>query len=334
MKYMLSQKNSNKISVLSFVLFIGVMMIHTYNLGIYGIEPDSGLIAVFEMYTNRLASEICVPYFFVISGFLFFRNFDMSLLAEKYKSRCYSIVIPYIVWNTLYYLFFVGMAKIPFVAKFINNAGESEFSILAYVNYVRNGYYTFGFLRELIWMILCTPIWWFLLKRKKYYWPEFSIIVLIVLKMSGKNIFNINIYYVLGAYLGINCCGLINKGNKKVAVAAAICFLGILAASGILVGNIVYNCAFIITSWLAMDIFSFSWKIKWWMKCTFFYYCAHDVVLESIEKLILVLFGRNRIMALVDYIVAPVLTLLILISVAWLMKKYFGKIWKILNGGR
>lgn len=95
-----------------------------------------------------------------------------------------------------------------------------------------------------------------------------------------------------------------------------------------------YNCVFIFTSWLAMDLFSYSGEAKWWMKCTFFYYCAHDVVLESIEKLILVLFGKNRIMALIDYIMAPVLTLVILIGAAWLMKRYTEKIWKVLNGGR
>ena len=333
---MLSQKNSRKISVLSFVLFCGVMMIHTYNLETYGIEPGRGMIGVFELYTNRLANKVCVPYFFVISGFLFFRNFDLALLMDKYKNRFCSVVIPYIVWNTLYYLFFVGIAKIPFMSGFINNAGKAEFSIMAYMDYVWNGYYVFGFLRELIWMILCAPIWWLLLKRRKYYWPEPIIIALIILEMSAKNIFNINIYYVFGGYLGINCCDLINKDNRKIAFAASICFIGILVFSDVLADkySVVYNCAFIFTSWLAMDLFSFSREIKWWMKCTFFYYCAHDVVLESIEKLILILFGRNQIMALIDYIVAPVFTLAILISAAWLMKNHTRNIWKVLNGGR
>lgn len=52
---MLSQKNSRKISVLSFMLFTGVMMIHTYNLDVYGIEPAGGMTAVLETYTNKPA---------------------------------------------------------------------------------------------------------------------------------------------------------------------------------------------------------------------------------------------------------------------------------------
>lgn len=64
------------------------------------------MIASFETYMNKLANGVCVPYFFVISGFLFFRNFDMKMLAAKYRSRCKSILVPYLVWNVLYNLAF------------------------------------------------------------------------------------------------------------------------------------------------------------------------------------------------------------------------------------
>lgn len=57
------QKNSRKISILSFVLCLGVIFIHTYNLGIYGIESLNGFVFRFETFTNKLASGICVPYF-------------------------------------------------------------------------------------------------------------------------------------------------------------------------------------------------------------------------------------------------------------------------------
>lgn len=213
-------------------------------------------------------------------------------------------------------------------------AGGVELNIKAYVTYVWNGYYTFWFLRKLSWMIICSPLLWILLKRRKYYWPEIFLVIFLIFGMKGKNIFGFNIYYTLGAYLGMNCGALINKSNKKAAIAAAMCFVGILAMGGVFCGNIVYNCAFIFTSWFALDLFPYTREAKWWMKCTFFYYCAHDMVLESIEKVILILFGRSKIMALTDYVMAPALTLMILIGAAWMMRKYFKMIWRILNGGR
>lgn len=330
---MISQKNSRKIKVLSFALFWGVMAIHTYNLEVYNMESSSGAIVLFETYMNRLMNGVCVPYFFVISGFLFFRNFDITLLISKYKSRFHSILVPYVMWNTLYYCFFVIITRIPFLADFVNG-GVIEFSIKAYVNYIWDGYYVFWFLRVLIWMVICAPLLWLLLKRRKYYWPEVILAVLVVLDLVGKSVFAINAYYALGAYLGMNCRSLLANTNRKMAALAAVCFLGILTVGGFFAGNIIYNCTFMLASWFALDLFAFSKNVKWWIECTFFYYCAHDMILESAEKVILILFGKNEIMALMDYLMAPVLTLIILIGVAWGLRKYANATWKILSGGR
>lgn len=333
---MLSQKNSRKINVLSFMLFIGVMMIHTYNLGVYGIEASDGIIAVFETVTNKFLNGICVPYFFVISGFLFFRNFNMSLLLTKYKNRCCSIVIPYLVWNTIHYLFFVCITRVPFVPGLINGT-ESwgvELSIKSYVTYLWKGYYTFWFLRVLIWMIVCTPLLWLCLKRRRYYHPEIILILLFALEIKGIYAHGMNIYYTLGAYLGINWLDMINKSNRRTTIIGAGCFIIVLAFGGIFSGNLLYNCSFIFTSWLALDLFHFSKELQWWTKCTFFYYCAHDIILESVEKIILIMFGVSKIMALADYFVSPILTLTLLIGIAWLLKKYMKTVWGVLNGRR
>lgn len=330
---MLSQKNSRKIKVLSFLLFVGVMTIHTYNLEVYNIEASSGNIAVFETYVNKLASSLCVPYFFVLSGFLFFRNFDFSLLITKYKSRFHSVLIPYFVWNTLYYFFFVVITRCPFLTAFVNG-GVTEFSIRAYVDYVWNGYYIFWFLRALIWMIICTPLLWLLLKRRKNYWPEAILMVLVILNLIEKSILEINIYYAFGAYVGMNGCDLLNKSSRKTAVLGSGMFLAALALGGFFAGNVIYNCIVMISSWYALDLLSFSQDIKWWMECTFFYYCAHDMILESIEKVILIVFGKSEAMAMLDFLIAPILTLIVLICTAWFLKRNIRVVWNILNGRR
>lgn len=83
-----------------------------------------------------------------------------------------------------------------------------------------------------------------------------------------------------------------------------------------------------------MDLFSCEHEVPWWIKCTFFYYCAHDMVLEAVEKIILLIGGRNMFMAWADYILAPVITLLILIASAWILQKYMPPVWKLLSGWR
>lgn len=334
---MISQKNSRKISIISFILFIGVMIIHTYNLEVYGIETQNGgMIAAFEVFINKLANGVCVPYFFVISGFLFFRNFDMKMLSAKYRTRSKSILIPYIVWNTIYYLFFACITRLPYLSGVLNTSSETELGIAAYLRYIWEGYYIFWFLRVLIWMILLTPVLYVLLKRRKYYWPEIILVILILIALNKTFLPHnlVNAYYVIGAYIGINFSKLPDKYDKRISVAAAVMFPILLAMGGIFAGNIIYNCIFIAVSWLVLDLFKMSKEVKWWMKCTFFYYCAHDMLLESIEKVILIVFGRSPAMALLDFIAAPALTLLVLIGAAGVLRKFIRPVWKLLSGDR
>ena len=319
------------------LLFIGVMTIHAYNLEIYGIDSnDDSVLAVLETFLRSFAEGICVPFFFVISGFLFFRNFKMSMLFDKYRSRAKSIVLPYVVWTTLYYLFFVCIFRVPAIANVMNSKGEVSLGIGAYIRYVWEGYYTFWFLRVLIWMILLTPILYLLLKRRKYYWPEPMLILLLLIGLGIINIpkVNLNIYYVLGAYLGMNFKELPNKENKIASIVAAVCFPFLVILGGTYAGRLWYNCLFFAVIWLAMNLFDFSHDVRWWVKCTFFYYCAHDMVLESVEKLILIIGGRSNLMAFLDYLLAPVITLLILICAAWVLRRWMKPIWQVLSGGR
>lgn len=334
---MLSAKASRKISVLSMVLFIGVMTIHTYNLEVYGIEPDrpGSILAAFESFLNRFANGTCVSFFFLISGFLFFRNFDFSRIMEKYRSRMKSIVIPYLVWNTIYYLFFVCITRIPVIANAMNGERQA-FGAAEYARYVWEGYYTLWFLRVLIWMILLAPVLYLLLKRRKYYWPE-PVLALLFFIGLGKTPLPpdvVNVYYVLGAYLAMNFRGLANRGNRRLSIAAALCLPAVVILGGRYAGHMWYTCLLFAVVWLAMDLFTFEKDVKWWVKCTFFYYCAHDMILQSVEKLILIAGGKSEFMAWADYLLAPVITLAILVGIAWFLRRFMRPVWNILSGGR
>lgn len=346
---MLSEKSSRKINILSFILFIGVMSIHTYNLEVYGIEAgkDSAL-AVAEVFIKKIADGTCVSFFFMISGFLFFRNFDLSMLLQKYKSRVKSIVIPYVAWNTIYYLYYVCVTRIPLIAGIMNGSERMSVGIIPYVRYVWSGYYTLWFLRDLIYLIMLAPLWYLLLKRRKNYWPEGILVLLIlagldVIHISGLNL---NVYYILGAYLGMNyrtaernwsivhICNLV-RVRRVVSVSSAVFFpVIIIWGGGKYAGRLWYNCLLFAIVWLMMDLFSYKREGPWWVKCTFFYYCAHDMILEAVEKIILIVGGRSMFMAWADYILAPAITLIILIVGAWMLHKYMPPVWGLLSGWR
>lgn len=346
---MVSKKSSRKISVLSFVLFIGVMGIHTYNLEVYGLGGDSNtILSVVETFLNRFENGTCVSFFFMISGFLFFRNFNFSLLWQKYESRGKSILIPYIIWNTLYYLYYVCVTRISLIANIMSGGEKMPVSMIDYIQYIWTGYFTLWFLRELILLILLAPVWYLLLKRRKYFLPEVILILMILVSRGIIHIpqVRLNMYYMLGAYWGLNyksimggwqngyLAELCNSRKKALSVVSAVCLPVVIICGEKFMGGLWYNVLLFLLIWVAMDLFPFKRDVPWWIKCTFFYYCAHDLVLEAVEKVILILGGKSILMAWIDYILAPIVTLLILISVAWILRKRMPFIWKVLSGGR
>ena len=99
-----------KFSIISFVCSLFVIYIHALNLGKYGIDENSVCIGhityVIETYAGYIIG-IAVPMFYFISAILFFRTFDLRNLLKKWKTRVFTILIPYLIWCCLHYLYFV-----------------------------------------------------------------------------------------------------------------------------------------------------------------------------------------------------------------------------------
>ena len=79
----------NKITILSFILSIFVLLIHVTNFRVYGL--DSGPLYQVE-YFFELVAHYAVPMFFAISGYLFFRNYQPHFMIEKLKKRIKTIL--------------------------------------------------------------------------------------------------------------------------------------------------------------------------------------------------------------------------------------------------
>ena len=63
-----------------------------------------------EYFFSEFLGQAAVPGFFFLSGFLFLKGlYDLKDWARKWKSRVFSYIVPYLIWNTamtLLYLFF------------------------------------------------------------------------------------------------------------------------------------------------------------------------------------------------------------------------------------
>lgn len=110
----ISTKQSNKIKILSFCSIIFVVWMHAYYL-----ESERWPIIYFAQKFVALFADFAVPLFFIISGFLFFTNFNKvggtaNFFISKIKKRMRTLILPYVIWCTLF------IAEIFIIGSFID----------------------------------------------------------------------------------------------------------------------------------------------------------------------------------------------------------------------
>ena len=103
---------------ISFLLSILVLFIHSY----FAQEiVDDSLISVINhkvsFFFSRSITAFAVPMFFMLSGISFFKGYSNKKYFKKIKSRLFTLVIPYLLWNTIWLLWEI-FTSYSFVSSF------------------------------------------------------------------------------------------------------------------------------------------------------------------------------------------------------------------------
>lgn len=331
----------NKIHIISFICSMLVIWIHTYNLEVYGIsEQSEGLAAIIwaiEEYWSKI-TKLAVPAFFMISGFLFFRTFSLDKISIKYKNRIKSILIPYLIWSTIYYFYYVFLSVIPFIRDALPDDDIVSLSFGEWLDSLWiDSYYTLWFLKYIIIFIAVSPCIYCLLKHWNGLPIGAFVIIFLFLNIQYKwlNVPDGVQWYFFGSWVGINF-GNIAMCRNKLLSWLSIFYICFTLVTGFHVWNEGFQLLFYIAIWFALDSICClgNREVPDWMKITFFTYVAHDIFLEAFEKIYLIIWGYSPIWALIDYIFMPVLVFVLLVFLAAVMKRYMYPMWKVLSGNR
>lgn len=156
-----------KITWLKTFLTISIVYLHCSNYTVYHLSSESiGFLRIvyeFERFCVGLFS-VALPFFFAISGFLFYRNYELNKTVDKYKSRFKSLLIPYLAWNILGYFFLLFITNAPVIKNMLNmgkvNLNFQEWIIgLLYSQW--DG--VLWYVRNLIVYVLISPFLYYLL---------------------------------------------------------------------------------------------------------------------------------------------------------------------------
>ena len=197
----------NKVTWFSFVFSLLVIWGHSYNAELFlGRTEEMALVYRAEHWLGDYVSQIAVPGFFMISGYLFYRNFTWEKLQEKWDRRIRSLLTPYILWNFLYYLGYVAGSRLPWVTDVVGK-GEVPFTLShmvdAVISYRYN--YVFWYLYQLILLTALAPVLYQVLKRSWGQWIFLALVAWLVVRDVRLPFLNADAlaYYGIAAALGL-----------------------------------------------------------------------------------------------------------------------------------
>ena len=104
----------DKVYWLTFLFSLMVVWVHSFNGELFMGNPEAALkVAGIERILGEKLGQIAVPGFFMVSSYLFFRGFCWKKLLPKWRSRIRSLLLPYLLWNFLYYIGYVAATRLP-----------------------------------------------------------------------------------------------------------------------------------------------------------------------------------------------------------------------------
>lgn len=360
---------------LRFPLIVGVVFIHSfgkpfdYNALDFAHLSGMDYYNLFRISISHVLTHVCVPTFYLISGYLFFvslEKWNWKKYLTKLKKRCKTLLIPFLLWNTVCVLIALYGAfrheGWTAVYGFLDNNNylhlywdcktwnQDRTNWLGLANVATSPYLVpLWFLRDLMVVNICAPIIYFLLKRLK---------VLFMVLLAGcfvSGVF-VNIpgfsataflFYSMGSYCRLSNINKIHfeKHNRLVLYLLTIILwllCTVFDGHNTPQGDIIYPF-FVFLGCLTLLNISYTivekGRIKipaFFSKSSFFIYLIHKIaVLNFIQGLAVLIFGEsNPILLTVSYIFVPIATVALCMFLFILLNKISPSICSVLTGNR
>ena len=333
-----------KVGWASFFCCMVVILHHSGNAALFFPGSDSSLpLAVFQDEVVYSWIRWDVPFFLMLSGYLFFRGFTLSKLKGKWLRRVRSLFIPYILWNTLYYLLYLLVSNLPFLGEklgfghiFITPGGVFGAVFLYRYNPV------FWFMFQLILLTILAPVFYLLLKDLRTACAAGLVFSVFVFRWVLFPVINLDavLYYAVSCFAALHLRRYAEAGWSRSRVLAGIFFLLFgLAFRAAFYRTIYfplvafYHICFAAGIWLLIPE-QILGPVKPWAACTFFFYAFHYIPVRLFGRVFAAVFPENEAAALFCYWIMPALAAFACFQAAKLLKIAVPRLYRLLNGGR
>lgn len=341
-----------KKEIVSYILSIFVFLIHISSFSNY--SHTGNTISVINEHVKILFKYplpmIAVPLFFILSGMLFFRNYNNTMYFDKLKARLKTLFIPFVIWNIIW-MFFEIITSYSFISSYF--IGREKFIITlanildAIFHYGCNG--PFWFIFELMFFVIITPLINIIIKNK--YIGFITILALCILLR-----YNIGlpsplfyspeaiIYYLLGGIIGKHYFEKFSKKSSlKHRAIATLCFILCFVLRYICTLfeykldptiHISFIIIYALSFWIGIDWFIDKLKLHNFYSYSFVVYATHINLSAIISKLLFLILPKTEYFAIPNFLLTFVITLIIINITCSALKRFVPKIYSMLTGSR
>ena len=371
---------SESLNLLRFPLAIIILIIHVFSSedfvfhGQLYTADSTPIFKEFNYFIDGFVRGRSVPIYYFISGYVFFVGISLTkeIYFKKLQNRIKSLFIPYIIWNTVAILLGL-MCFLPIFHRFFPNLNNISIdlspssilycywdrsygifkSIQEGVEYIPTTCFPedkpLWFLRDLMIVVLTTPIIYWLLKHTRHYFVLFLGLLWFTLGLFGdflhlSQLVVAYFYFTFGAYMSINKKDMLVEFGKYrrlsviLYVLLSLLFVAMLHICPI-VNRVIHQLnifvglifAYNMASWLLeKDICKPN---KFLASASFFIYVTHTLICTYILKLHFFIFTPTT-----DAIKFFVYTSTVLITTSslllsfWLLREYAPNVLKVIAG--
>lgn len=349
---------SKKIKALSLGAVVLVVFLHSYNVDVKFTSGEfvggqSYLVLFIENFISKGIAKIAAPLFFSISGLLFFKSFEFTVagILNKLKARVKTLVIPYLFWSALGLILILFLQLIPWSKDFFTREPVRDYSIskILFTILVDPVPYQLWFVRDLIMLMICSPVIWYLMKMTKGAW----LIILAFLWTMAPKTFELFsnealFFFTIGCAFAVDKNELLNHRFKTsvIYIFLILWLLIVLVTTLLLMFNqITFLLKALNNLGIVIGIIS-VWSLYDWLdqeriakystlfSYSFFIFVIHEPLLTIFKKGMFFLLAKTDFSSLLIYVIAPLITISVSVLLRYALTKNAPQLYNLVTGGR
>lgn len=341
------EKFFNRKTRVSYYLAVLVTFIHNCSFTLY---PKTEWNNALKYFLCEVISDCAVPLFFVLSGAMIFRGgiWNLREYREKGMRRIKSLLIPYLIWNTVGLLF--TLFRVYVLSGFMHI--NATFGITL-VNMLQAIFWNaempvLWFMRYLLIFYVLSPIFYALGKNKKIGFSFMIAWTCLAPWMGGvaKRLPLSLLCYFMGVMIGLHYfedfIRVKQLGRIRIVIdmATIIAFWAyrVVAYDGLYEMPIAVNVAAVLlnalVTWDISNLLFRGEKPKEFEKNSVMLYFMHPILLPIITNLLVCFMPRGGWFAIVAFVICNIVLYVTVEMICMLGKRFMPRIYGIVSGER